>query len=99
MSDKLCHGLAFFGLSFLLAWALPSHGKRLTHVAWAAMIALTYSCVDELTQNFIPGRMCDIWDMAADGVGIAVGLSCYLILRQLLLQLRWGRHLLQGLSR
>lgn len=99
LSDKLCHVLAFAGLSFLLAWALPNHGKRLRHVSWAAGIACVYGCIDELTQNFIPGRMCDIWDLAADGVGIVIGLCCYLVLRQLLLGLSWGRSLLTGLSR
>jgi VanZ family protein len=99
VSDKLCHALAFCGLSFLLAWALPSHGRRLTHVVWAGLIALVYACVDELTQYLIPGRKCDLWDMAADGVGIVVGLGCYVVLRELLLQMRWGRNLLQLLSR
>ncbi|MCA9181398.1 MAG: VanZ family protein [Planctomycetales bacterium] len=99
VSDKLLHALAYTGLSFLLAWALPSMGKSLTHVTWAAGIALAYSCLDELTQMFVPSRSCDIYDIAADGVGIAVGLTSYLILRQLLLQVAWGRRLLHGLSR
>ncbi|MCA9157756.1 MAG: VanZ family protein, partial [Planctomycetales bacterium] len=77
----------------------PSMGKSLTHVTWAAGIALAYSCLDELTQMFVPSRSCDIYDIAADGVGIAVGLTSYLILRQLLLQVAWGRRLLHGLSR
>ena len=99
MSDKLCHALAFCGLSFLLAWALPSQGKRLTHVVWAGLVALAYGCADELTQYFIPGRMCDFWDLVADGAGIIIGLSCYVVLRELLLQMKWGRSLLQLLSR
>ncbi|MEO8271825.1 MAG: VanZ family protein, partial [Aureliella sp.] len=48
-SDKVLHALAYTGLSFLLAWALPTLGNSLIHVTWAAGIALAYSCVDELT--------------------------------------------------
>lgn len=99
VSDKILHALAYTGLSFLLAWALPSMGKSLTHVTWAAVIALTYSCIDELTQMLVPSRSCDIFDIAADCVGIAIGLSSYLVLRQLLLQFAWGQKLLHSLSR
>ncbi len=38
-------------------------------------------------------------DLAADSVGIAVGISCYLVLRWLLQQFTWGRSILRGLSR
>ncbi len=99
VSDKLCHTLAFAGLSFLLAWALPCGRNRMGHVLWAGVIAVVYGCVDELTQMLIPGRSCDILDLAADCVGVVVGLSSYLVLRQLLSQLSWGRSLLRGISR
>ena len=99
VSDKLCHAAAFAGLAFLLAWALPNRGGRMRHVVWAGAIALGYSCVDELTQNFVPGRTCDIWDLAADAVGIFLGILAYLALRFALMQVRWGRTLLAGLSR
>jgi VanZ family protein len=99
LSDKVCHALAFGGLAFLLSWAIPSRGKNLTHVLWAAMIALVYGVVDEWTQNFIPGRVCDVWDMAADAVGVGLGVVCYLLLRQLLLQWKWGRQFILGMAR
>lgn len=98
VSDKLAHGLAYFGLGFLLAWALPTRGTSLSHLPLAAAIAVGYACIDELTQNFIPGRVCDVWDLAADGVGIAAGLTAYLVLRQFLLSMHWGRKLILGLS-
>lgn len=98
-SDKVLHALAYTGLSFLLAWALPTLGRSLAHISWAAVIAVTYSCLDELTQMLVPSRSCDIYDIVADCVGIVIGLTCYLVLRQLLLQVAWGRRILQGLSR
>ena len=98
-SDKLLHALAYTGLSFLLAWALPTLGNRLIHVTWAAVIAFAYGCMDEFTQLFVPSRSCDIWDLAADCVGIALGLTSYLLLRLVLLNFSWGRNVLRGLSR
>ncbi len=99
VSDKILHTLAFAGLSFLLAWTLPKWGQGLSHVGWAAGIAFIYACIDELTQMLIPSRSCDLWDLLADSVGIACGITCYLILRRLLQQVSWGRSLLRGLSR
>lgn len=99
VSDKLLHGVAYAGLAFLLAWALPNWGKGLSHVGWAAGIAFLYGCIDELTQLLVPSRSCDIWDLAADSVGIVCGITCYLVLRFLLQQVGWGRSILRGLSR
>ncbi len=99
LSDKLCHAAAFAGLSFLLSWALPCGANRMGHVLLAGVIAVAYGCMDELTQLLIPGRSCDVMDLAADCVGVFIGLSCYLVLRQMLSQVAWGRSLLRGLAR
>jgi VanZ family protein len=99
LSDKVCHALAFGGLTFLLSWAIPSRGRNQTHVMWAALIALVYGLVDEWTQNFIPGRMCDVWDMAANTVGIGLGVVSYLLVRRVLLQWKWGRQFILGMAR
>ncbi len=100
MSDKAYHVIAFSGLSFLLAWALPTHaGKGLRHLGLAATIAIAYACVDELTQHFIPGRHCDPWDVVADAVGTGIGLLCYVIARLSLSRLTWGQRIIRGLSR
>lgn len=99
-SDKVYHAIAFAGLAFLLAWAIPKkEGKWLKHLTIAAVIAISYACLDEFTQRFIPGRTCDIWDVAADAVGTGIGLTCYLMMRFALVQFTWGRSLILGLSR
>ena len=99
VSDKLLHAVAYAGLSFLLAWAIPNWGKGLSHVGWAAGIAFAYGCIDELTQMLVPSRSCEIADLAADTVGIVCGITCYLILRWMLQRVGWGRTVLRGLSR
>lgn len=101
-SDKVYHAGAFAGLSFLLCWALPTRSgvsARLRQIAIAGTICISYGCIDELTQQFIPGRCCDIWDMAADAVGVVIGISCYLLCRQTMVQFGFGRKLIDRLSR
>jgi VanZ family protein len=94
-SDKLYHFVAFAGLSFLLCWAIPS-----SRVSWgkillfAALIATTYAVLDELTQQFIPGRSCDIWDVCADTVGVVLGLIAYSIARLIVGRMKWAQRIL-----
>ena len=94
-SDKFYHFVAFAGLSFLLCWAIPS-----SRVSWgkilvlSAAIALGYAVLDEWTQQFIPGRTCDIWDVAADSVGVVLGLVSYTIARCLVGRIKWAQRLL-----
>lgn len=99
-SDKVCHFVAFAGLSFLLCWAIPS-----SRVSWgkilvlAASIAIVYATLDEWTQQFIPGRTCDIWDVAADSVGVVLGLISYSVARCLIGRIKWAQRLLLTDSR
>jgi VanZ family protein len=99
-ADKLYHLIAFSGLAFLLAWALPNRfPHRARHLLVVAVIALSYGCLDEFTQQFIPGRHCDVRDIAADAAGVVVGLASYVVARQVLMTQHWGRRLISGLSR
>lgn len=83
-SDKVYHCGAFAGLSFLLCWAIPSSRFSLSKIlVLAASVALVYAVLDEWTQQFIPGRTCDIWDVAADSVGVVLGLTSYCIARHI----------------
>ena len=101
-SDKVYHAGAFAGLSYLLCWALPTRPgahARLQQLTLAGLIAASYGCIDEFTQQFIPGRCCDIWDVAADCVGAVIGLVAYLACRQLLVQFAWGRQVIAKFAR
>jgi VanZ family protein len=84
-SDKLYHCGAFAGLGFLLCWAIPSSRFSLPRIVLlAAVLGIGYGILDELTQNFVPGRTCDIWDMAADTIGVLLGSASYLVARGIL---------------
>lgn len=98
-SDKAYHAIAFAGLSFLLAWAIPRRASWASHLTFSMSIAVVYGAMDELTQSFIPGRHCDWWDFVADACGACLGLMFYLAMRGSLMQLAWGRNLILRLSR
>jgi len=74
-SDKLNHAGAFLVLAFLLmyGWRLPW---------WRGSIYLLgYGVFIEFSQLFAIHRSAELADVAADGVGIILGLSMYAIYR------------------
>jgi VanZ family protein len=42
------------------------------HVQWGAVIVLTFAAIEECTQYYIPSRTFDLWDLAADFVGVVL---------------------------
>ena len=79
--DKLEHGLAYGLLGAALArgwrWQRPAWRWLATwFAAWT--VALAYGLSDELHQLLVPGRMFDLADLLADGVGAALGAAAYL---------------------
>ena len=89
LSDKVLHVIAFAGLSFLIAWAVPTNDAKLYRNTFvAALIAVVYAALDELLQ--IPvGRTADWLDFAADCVGVSIGLGSYTFVRALILRAEW----------
>lgn len=85
ISDKIEHGLAFWGLAILLKLTLVlqnKYQKLKEHSATFTLLIIgIYAALDELHQLFIPGRDCDIFDWAADfsGALIAVLVIGFLI--------------------
>lgn len=91
-NDKLLHCVAFAGLAFLLAWALPKQLLgRLPSMLLAVIITMTYAVVDEWTQAFVPNRTPDVKDFLADCVGMILGFTAYLILRTIIKVERGGK--------
>ena len=82
-NDKFLHAGAFAGLSFLLAWAIPTRKVRSINVLIALFVTIVYAGIDELLQ--IPvGRTADWLDFYADIAGITMGLSIYILGRAIL---------------
>ncbi len=78
--DYALHGLEFAALAFLtvrLLHPIPYREVRPQVFVWAFFIILAYAAMDEWHQRFVPGRDSSLQDLAADAVGIAVGLLAY----------------------
>ncbi|WP_153558765.1 VanZ family protein [Roseimaritima sediminicola] len=82
--DKVQHFVAFAGLAFLLAWAIPAHQRDpRTKMIFAFLVAICYGLFDELTQQFV-GRHTDMMDFAADCGGALMGVLIYRLAKRIL---------------
>ncbi|MDE0864949.1 MAG: VanZ family protein [Rubripirellula sp.] len=77
VNDKIKHFTAFFLLGGLLCYVTNSRRwlKRFSLIGMAGMI---YAAMDEITQNFIPGRYPDVLDFAADAAGLWAAIALYM---------------------
>jgi VanZ family protein len=67
ISDKANHVLAFYVLALFMDFSFPK-----TNVGAFKIIGLlTYGILIEIVQSFIPNRMPSLFDVIADGIGIA----------------------------
>lgn len=75
--DKAAHVLMYGGLAFLLQRELRGGLKRPLSrpLLLAAFFCLAYGLLDEVHQLAIPKRTFSLGDLAADAVGIAIGLA------------------------
>ena len=77
-NDKVKHFSAFFVLGGLLCYVTnsPHWFLRFTTIGLAGM---AYAAIDEWTQNFVPGRVPDVMDFAADSAGLWCAIAIYLV--------------------
>ena len=74
--DKLQHLLAYGALGFTIGlWASPAFWKRRPALAvlLTTLVGSIYGAIDEIHQYFVPGRVCDFWDWAANTLGAFLG--------------------------
>lgn len=73
LADKLLHIAEYAVLAVLLSLPLRELGGR----AWAGVLAagLAFAALDEAVQSTVPGRSADPFDVAADALGILLGLA------------------------
>ncbi|TWU02289.1 VanZ family protein [Stieleria varia] len=91
VSDKLKHGVAYFGLGILgcyvsggtKAASTAGTSRLMIRFAVVMVLGIAYAGIDEWTQGMVPGRTPDWKDFQADVVGLAAALVCYLTLRTL----------------
>ncbi len=77
--DKVPHALEFAVMGFLLQLGF----SRVLLTSTRLKIVLTFlagtvlGILDEFHQKFVPGRVCDVRDAAADAVGVVLGIAAY----------------------
>ncbi|MFP4082429.1 MAG: VanZ family protein [Candidatus Aminicenantes bacterium] len=78
--DKAVHFFEFSLLAFLLSVGYFRTVKYSIKTKSAVTIfsGVMLGILDEIHQSFVPGRHFEIGDMAADGLGILIGLILYL---------------------
>lgn len=76
VNDKVKHFSAFFLLGGLLCYVTNSP-RWLKRFAIIGVVGMTYAAIDEITQNFIPGRYPDVFDFVADAAGLWTAIATY----------------------
>lgn len=77
-ADKALHATFYAILALLWVWGLPL--RQRIGAAW--LLATAWGALDEWHQAYVPGRTADLWDLLADGVGAALALGVYAIVRR-----------------
>lgn len=78
-SDKAVHFAAYGALGILIAWRKGLRGAPPeSRPDWSGIVVgMLYAVGDEIHQLFVPLRMFDFSDMAADFLGVAFGAWVY----------------------
>lgn len=82
--DKLAHGAAYGLLGFLLAFGFFKllRFSLKTKQGGVILTGVILGILDEIHQIFVPGRTPDPLDVAADAVGIVLGLILFRLIFQ-----------------
>ena len=78
--DKVAHAVLYAGFGFVVTRALAGgSGRQVTTRAALAALAIcaVYGLSDETHQLFVPRRMFDLTDLAADVAGGGLGLAAW----------------------
>ncbi|MBN2013392.1 VanZ family protein [candidate division KSB1 bacterium] len=74
-SDKLAHAFVFGILGWLTTRAFINSDNKRLHarpIMFSILFCLLYGMSDEFHQYFVPGRVSDVYDFLADGLGVLV---------------------------
>ncbi|MCK4648089.1 VanZ family protein [bacterium] len=79
--DKFIHLIEYGILGFLFYRALKVSRLAKQVFVLAIIFSILYALSDEIHQYFVPGREFDLWDLAADSLGV-VFVALYLKYRE-----------------
>lgn len=75
-ADKIAHFIEYgvFVILLLRAFSHPTISSRaFVLYAFAVIVSIVFAALDEYHQKFVPGRTADLYDLAADSLGILIG--------------------------
>lgn len=85
--DKVSHLLAFYVLALLTDFSFPHSRLNLHKTA----LLLGYGLLIEIIQYFLPGRLCSVYDLTADALGLVIYWASLPALKYVpLLRRRWN---------
>lgn len=85
--DKVGHVMAFYVLALLADFSFPDTRLNLSKTA----LLLSYGLFIEIIQYFLPGRMCSLYDLTADALGLMMYWASVPALKYVpLLRRRWN---------
>lgn len=90
MKDKVAHFGEYYILGMLLFGAIgfaASRNRSITFLFLAA-VGVSVGALDEMLQSYVPGRITDVTDWAADAVGVCAGVATAMKAAPLLSRLR-----------
>lgn len=81
--DKLAHTIEYTPVRFLTIGAILENRRRYCFpvLLLSLFLGTGVGALDELYQSFVPGRHSRIEDIAADAIGVAIGLALYLVVK------------------
>lgn len=73
--DKIAHFLAYLGLAVLLGGiAVSWRGFSIASLVCVWILVAIYGVFDEVSQKFVAGRTCSLYDWLADALGSLTGI-------------------------
>ena len=83
LQDKFYHFMfySFYGLLLARAFFYQQRFRRLSRyfLVLAIFCGMLYGMSDEIHQHYVPGRQMDVWDFAADSLGILAGAFAFYV--------------------
>jgi len=91
LSDKIEHFIAYFVLGITFCIWIPSKNwfaKPFAYGSFVILLCTVFGASDEYHQKFVPGRSCDLYDLATDFVGGVTAVFAYF----LFIKTKWTKH-------
>jgi len=82
LSDKIEHFIAYFVLGITFCIWIPSKkwfAKPAVYGVIVIVLCTLFGISDEYHQKFVPGRSCDLYDLAVDSAASAIAVFVYFL--------------------